>query len=817
MGVRYVKYAAGHARLEKLLRSVDRSGDFCAHGRLFAPMPRLVVEDVGVVSFPIPEVQMRALIEAAERAPYGKGPETLVDASVRDCWQIDEGRVRLEGGAWPDTFARVLDAAASGLGCPSERLDAWLYKLLVYEPGGFFLPHRDTEKVDGMIATLSLTLPSAGSGGELIVRHRGREIVADMRAEEASELAFAAFYADCTHEIRPVVEGYRLSLVFNLCLRPGDRDTPHQAPDYREQTAEAAQRLAEWSRDGRATGKLVWLLDHEYSESGLSFAALKGSDAAVAQVLASAAEYAGCDLYAAIVHIEESGEATFESGYVHGGYGRRGRHGGGEGGDGDDGGQVGIGEVFYVRHWLDGWVGRDGSRLPLLAEAPLASGELLPSGALDDAKPDWQRLHETSGNEGVSLDRAYRRAALVIWPRAKTLDVVASAGADRAVAWVAEELDRNGGAADERIEGLVSRLLDRWKTHGIGSKQDARIGMLELLRRIGDEAHTGRFLREVVLASYYGRENEELAAVLTVIGPDAAGSFLSDLPDAGFARHTADMLGLLRRLDEAHGGPASPAPWHDALRKGVRAALSALPDALATRTKDRTPEPRSARGFDTSGSGWLPGEPPPIGEAAVHDLFALAWRWGSTEEVEAAAGAIVRHPRAVTPERALPAALRTLYAEAGLAAAAPFASLWRHAADFLLARSATPPEAPRDWTIPAPVGCGCDHCKALRAFCEDSVARTARFPLFLASRDHVREIIDRGRLDLTHVTERGGKPPTLVCTKTRASHERRLAEYAEDVSNMRALVESAPVGKRSMQCAAALERLHEAIAAAGRS
>ena len=151
-----------------------------------------------------------------------------------------------------------------------------------------------------------------------------------------------------------------------------------------------------------------------------------------------------------------------------------------------------------------------------------------------------------------------------------------------------------------------------------------------------------------------------------------------------------------------------------------------------------------------------------------------------------------------------------------MADAAPFASLWRHAADFLLARSATPPEAPRDWTIPAPVGCGCKHCKALRAFCEDPAAETARFPLRKDLRAHLHEIIDRCRLDLTHVTERRGKPFTLVCAKTRASHERRLAEYAEDVSNMRALVESAPVGKRAMQCAAALERLHRAIAAAGR-
>ena len=71
---------------------------------------------------------------------------------------------------------------------------------------------------------------------------------------------------------------------------------------------------------------------------------------------------------------------------------------------------------------------------------------------------------------------------------AKTLEVVASAGTDRAIAWAGKELDRNGGAADDRIGGLVSRLIDRWKTHGIGSKQDARIGMRSARLRRPDEA-----------------------------------------------------------------------------------------------------------------------------------------------------------------------------------------------------------------------------------------------------------------------------------------------------------------------------------------
>ena len=54
--------------------------------------------------------------------------------------------------------------------------------------------------------------------------------------------------------------------------------------------------------------------------------------------------------------------------------------------------------------------------------------ELLPRGALDDADPDEQWLHEATGNAGVSLERAYRLAALVLWPRSETLAIVARAG-----------------------------------------------------------------------------------------------------------------------------------------------------------------------------------------------------------------------------------------------------------------------------------------------------------------------------------------------------------------------------------------------------
>ena len=326
--------------------------------------------------------------------------------------------------------------------------------------------------------------------------------------------------------------------------------------------------------------------------------------------------------------------------------------------------------------------------------------------------------------------------------------------------------------------------------------------MLRLLRTTGDEDRAVRFLREVLLSRYDGSENEVLVVVLGMVGPQAARGFLLDLIAAHLRRRPTDTLALLRLLDKARGESAAAA-WDDAQRDAVRAALLALPAALP-------PEP------ETDALPPISPRPVRFGDEAVHSLFALAGLRGLTVEAAAAAAAIAAQPRIVAPDRTLPAALGKLYAEAGAAGSTAFLLLWCHAADFLLARSAGPPAEPRDWAIAADVGCRCEHCERLRAFCKDPVARTARFPLRKDLRAHLHQNIDRHRLDIKHVTERRGRPFTLVCTKTRASHQRRLAEYAEDVSCMRGLIRSAPDGQQAARCAADLARLREAVAASER-
>ena len=785
-----VAYYPAQSALEGLIESIDRPGEYCTHGRLFAPLPRLEVAGAGLISFPVPPAQAGALVAAAERAPYGRGPDTVQDRSVRDCWQIDADKVNLGGGAWNDTLAQIVGRAAEGLGCPRDRTEARLYKLLVYEPGGFFSAHRDSEKATGMVATLVISLPVAGTGGELVIRHKQNEAVIDLRTEDPSELAFAAFYADCIHETRPVNTGHRIVLVYQLLVRDGgDRDL-ERAPDYAPVTERIAGLLKRWDRNVEGAKKIVWLLEHEYSEEGLSFAALKNTDAAVARTLADAARRADCALHVAILHLEEVCVAEYPQDLPYGV-------------DLDDS-DLEAGEVIDSNHWLDDWAAPGGAR-PDYGRLPLREGELLPVGALDDVDADDEWVSEATGNAGVEIERAYRAAALVLWPRDRAIAALADAGAGAMVAHVAGELERSdlSDAEHVRLRGLATQLIDAWPAPAPGRRTEVEQrcrAALRLLFRLGDQSITLRFLREVATAIYSGGLNAELATVVT---PAALRDWLPEFIRANLPHRTDGVIDLVRRLVEvlAEGQDAN---WRAALRDATQLLLRTIAGVLEHRTDSH--QDRSLRK-----------PPPPLDAATIRNLLALAWHFDPNREADAVAALLIEHPAAATPDRTLPAALSQLATLTQHLTAAPaFDTLWRHAARYLLARSAQPPAPPSDWALEASIPCRCPHCRRLQRFYADPRESVLRLPLRKELRRHLHGIIDDNGLDLLHETDRQGRPYTLVCTKTRAGHQRRVAQYAEDVTHMRLLLETA---ERSGATAAAgkaeLDRLRAAIASAG--
>jgi hypothetical protein len=111
--------------------------------------------------------------------------DTIVDTKVRRTWQIDAKRVTLSGKHWQGDLDKMVNRAAIGLGV-ADGVRAELYKLLVYDAGGFFIGHRDTEKAAGMFGTMVVVLPSSYSGGELVVKHQQQQVKLDLHFHEAT-------------------------------------------------------------------------------------------------------------------------------------------------------------------------------------------------------------------------------------------------------------------------------------------------------------------------------------------------------------------------------------------------------------------------------------------------------------------------------------------------------------------------------------------------------------------------------------------------------------------------------------------------------
>jgi len=171
--------------LSKAIGQATKAAKFCIAGSLPVVDPGIEVEGVGTIPLPLKRKTAKELVAACQVAPYGKGTQTLVNKKVRNTFELDPRKFRLSD-AWNSAIAHATRPVAEQLGLPAEQLEARLYKLLVYEKGGFFLPHRDSEKHDRMVASLIV--------GVLIAVPSG--IVAAMRKDSAwdyGSMGFAIF------------------------------------------------------------------------------------------------------------------------------------------------------------------------------------------------------------------------------------------------------------------------------------------------------------------------------------------------------------------------------------------------------------------------------------------------------------------------------------------------------------------------------------------------------------------------------------------------------------------------------------------------
>ncbi|HUY50396.1 MAG TPA: 2OG-Fe(II) oxygenase [Streptosporangiaceae bacterium] len=770
---------APRERLAKLLDDAESPGAFSAQLLVPADSLHLEVKGAGQIRLPVRAPQARKLCDIARPARFGVGEQTLTDPSVRDTWEIPPDLVTITGPKWAAALEGVLDEVRDQLGLPlSSRLEAGLHAMLVYGPGQFFLPHQDSEKDDAMIGTLVgtlvVTLPSSHTGGELIVEHGGESVA--YRSSKDS-LSFVAFYADCRHQVKPVKSGYRVTLTFNLLAHT---DRTGQAAD--QPVAELARCLTGHftTRASKRYGtgdldpphRLVYLLDHEYTERGLSWNRLKGTDTERAALLRAAADQADCEAVLALAEVKETWDC-YPSEDQWDDYGD-------EDEDEDDCGDDPDPDGYEFTDLIDsdislGWwtspSGKGGESISL----HVPDSEVCATTPSVELKPYQSEYEGYMGNYGNTMDRWYRRAAVVVWPRERAFVARAEASAS----WALHEL--------------------RSRIH-VGDLTGARAAAQSLAPFWDSTAKAKPPLLESALDVATGLDEPSAAAVLLhpfwieSLAPENATAVA-----ALVARYGEPWTNTV--LDGWLGSRQSWAYQGDADRLGWIQSLPLLCDAL----------------IDT-------GEP---GAAAARRLLAASWRWLSDEIRLWVSYSPARHREerldllsrplarlleaaAVIGETALRDAILTalrehsdnvlaclipaLRASTALSQDRQRASgldiLARDCAERLGEIIGRPPRAEDDWSIPWPPGCDCDLCGTLREFLTSRSRRSFEWPLAKEKRRHVHTRIDTAELPVRHETRRRGSPYTLVLTKTQELFERERGARHRAVTDLTWLTEN---------------------------
>lgn len=752
-------------RLEELLDPLGESSEFVVHGTLPPLLPGLDVDGAGSIGLPVSAENARRLIAVADQAPYGRGAETIVDTDVRRVWQIEPSRFTLRNSAWDGQIADLVTEARQRFAIVGE-VRHELYKLLIYEPGSFFAPHRDTEKTSGMFATLVVCLPSAHEGGTLIVEHEGKSVQIDFGGT-ASEfhMGYAAFYADCRHEITPLRTGYRVCLVYNLALsRAGEQPS---APRSSSAVVAAADILRElFLDDSLDLNKLVIPLEHHYSEEGLHPAALKGADRPRAEVLARAAQSLNYDCFLALVTHFESGSVdlgTWASSYDR--YSRsRGRSAFGAS-DPELDASAEFDEVFDDSITLDHWIDMAGRKRSF--GALHIDVDDLPGG---EDRTGWsvrQEIHEATGNEGATMERWYRRCAVVLWPRDRFFRILAAEGQSVAL----PELERMVTAATDEpslmaCQVFAGAILGRWTPRSRYERQKSCAGhMLAVLKKIGTIELVLQYLRDVLPIEFTGDEGPTIRCFCERFGWDALHPALAAFIEGQRPNPSRTApTGLICLLEPLYDKPDI---WSSKRRRVCESLANDLAQVLDSWESRPT---SSYFGGETSRRGFVAGVVRILSLGS--DLAALDRFVDRTLRAELDSGirtVIAPDLKAIADGLAETPAARSAYSR-----------LHEHCLTHLRAATASPPEPPADWRRDAELKCPCDDCKAIRRFLADPELSVARFPLAERRRRHIHSEIESSRADCTHLTDRVGSPYSLVCKKTNASHDRRRKQYLED-------------------------------------
>ncbi len=748
--------------ITKTLASIEDGGTFATRTRETPNALSLEVKEVGTISFPISPIQARKLIKVAKQARYGLRDQTVLDTKVRDTWEVARNRVKIDKRQWNKTLHPQLDKIQQALGLPSDgNFKAELYKMLVYEPGQFFHPHQDSEKAANMVGTMTVELPSVYRGGSTVVEHHGQKMTFRRSKKNSEELTFIAFYSDCHHEVKPITEGYRVVLVYNLIfagvsLQGKEDDIKEHILQGQLGTYFSTPRLkSQYSREApEPPDKLVYLLDYEYSPKGLMWEQLKSTDRLRAAALRSVAISLDYDIFLAQADVHEVWACEHGSDL----WGRR------RGQPKSNTGYPVVTDLIDDDVLLQTWIDASGSPLGTI-QARVSRNELCFTKASQDCNPFATEHEGYTGNAGNTVEHWYHRAAIIVWPHEKSLVILAEADPLWGIEMIATTLQSQGIDA---ANALVEKILPRWP---FSAKQVEHKDFLNKTLDVARELNSPSLAAQLLQFATLNQLNQESIPHLKSLIRSHEFTWSQEL-FLGWFTNTCNYWRLLNQdwlrfmptlcheLRCSSDKGASVAKWI------VEHQWGSIKSHCQQLLQNPQGQPSRASLDDLSKTIVDILDANISEESSIHDdiiqfVIASEQRFPLTTLV-----ACLRYAQ----ETRASVKLKELQLR----------PLLRHCHEKLVDATQSKPRSPEDWSITPPPGCP----DTLKQFLASPSQNHLAWPLAKQGRRDVHRIIDGYKLPVKHKTLRKGSPLTLVLDKTVAVHSLALQQREQRAAEL---------------------------------
>ena len=478
-----------------------------------SPKLHVFVDGVGKLDFPINQDTIHNLLQASEQAQFGWRDQTLTDTNIRDTQEISARYLQVE--LENDFLASMLDEVKQQLGLSDNvKLNAHLHNLLIYGAEQFFKPHRDSEKLDGMVATLVIVLPAPHIGGDLLIHHNKEQHRFISENLNQTGLKCIAFYADCYHEVERIKQGYRVALTYNIVLQTTsteDKGLENTALDM------ALKNYFGLPETNNVDNNLIYYLDHSYTEHSLRWDLLKGNDYHYSRAFLNAAKKLDLLPHLALVEIHESWTTE------------------------DEDYNPTPDELIDNSTSLNFWI--DEHNQPITYHYPrVDEEEVCWSTPTDDLEPDETEHEGYMGNYGNTVDYWYRRAAVVLWPKQAQIRMNFRLNHDEAMCNVFQLTQKNGN--ESKVLNVIKQADHYFHQSGHPSKtqQQPFEQYIQLALYIKDKATSLFVLSNHPLYALNATHTELLLALQKQYDVEWCLSLLEQWKTKAMSRYNDDTL-----------------------------------------------------------------------------------------------------------------------------------------------------------------------------------------------------------------------------------------------------------------------------------